>query len=126
MASRTWRDDKTLGVGIRRVYIRFFPDADNDPTYYDPGGTVDSIVYGSGAYTITLKDAFLRLVGAHATYQAAANNVDMYAQMGDCDVSAKTYVVQMKTAGTNTQPAAGDDNQSVSVELVFQESTVTT
>jgi hypothetical protein len=126
MASRTWRDDKTIGVAIRRIYIRFFPNATSDPTFVDPGGTVASIVYASGTYTITLKDVFVRLIGAHATYQAAAANIDMYAQMGDCDVAAKTYVVQMKTAGTNTQPAAADANQSVSVELVFQESVVTT
>lgn len=125
MASRTWRPDKTIGTAIRRVYIRFFPNATTDPVFVDPGGTVESIAYASGTYTITLKDAYQALVGFHCCYQAAAANVDMYAQGGDVDLAAKTYVVQMKTGGTNTQPAAADDNQSVSVELVFQESTVT-
>ncbi len=128
MANRTRRKIQTLGISLVQVHFTFFPNGASDPVaadIRDPGYTVASITYASGIYTVTLRDTWARLVGKQVSYQNQATNVDMYAQFGEIDLTAKTVKIQMKTGATNTQPAAANANHSVSVTLTFQESTVT-
>jgi len=126
MASRTRRKKTTLGISLVDVHIRFFPNATTDPTYYDPGGSVESIEHSAtGKYLVTLKDSWLRLVGCQITTQLDGDSEDLYGALGDVDLAAKTLYILTKTGSSNTDSGAADDNQSVSVTLTFQESTVT-
>ncbi len=59
---------------------------------------------GVGDYLITLNDAFFGPIFVTATVRNAANNVDMYAQIGTITPgAAPTIQVRTKTIGANTE-----------------------
>lgn len=64
---------------------------------------------GVGDYLVTLGAAFTQMVCATATVQNAANNVDMYAQIGTITMGAiPTVQIRTKTIGANTEIPAND------------------
>ena len=64
---------------------------------------------GIGDYLITLTDAFTQVVSASATCQVAANNVDLYAQIGAITVgAAPTVQIQTKAIAADTEVTAND------------------
>jgi hypothetical protein len=61
---------------------------------------------GVGEYTIELDDAYVDLVSAQATFQAATA-VDLVPQIKSADVTtAKTVVIRLLTGVTPTDPSA--------------------
>ena len=90
--------------------------------YYLEDDTI-SIVAGT-SLTITLKDVYQNLVGFQCTMMAAADDLDMYAQAGDYDLAAKTFIVRFKTGATDTQPPAANANNQLSVTLTFADSRI--
>ena len=125
MASRNTNTKKTYGINIKDVHILIPTNgASNPASFVDPGNTVESVTYASGQYTITLKDVYQNLVGFQCTMMAAADDLDMYAQAGDYDLAAKTFIVRFKTGAIDTQPPAANANNQLSVTLTFADSRV--
>lgn len=60
---------------------------------------------GTGAYTITLEDAYPACISAVATVQAATA-VDLVAQVSSVDAPGKSVVVKLLTAATAVEPSA--------------------
>jgi hypothetical protein len=59
---------------------------------------------GVGDYLVTLNDSFFGPIFVTATVRNAANNVDMYAQIGTITPgAAPTIQIRTKTAGANTE-----------------------
>ena len=73
---------------------------------------------GVGDYLITLTDAFTQIVAVTATVLNAANNVDMYAQIGALVVGATpTVQILTKTVGAVTEVP---DDDWVSFEITLR------
>lgn len=76
---------------------------------------------GTGAYTITLEDAYPALLSCNLTVMAATA-VDLVPQIVSADVvSAKTIVFKLLTGATATDPSAAC---KVQVMIVLKNSTV--
>lgn len=82
-----------------------------------PGGTLTKT--GTGAYLLTLQDKYSRVLSVQVQLGETAQ--DLQAVPGACDPSAKTYVINTKTAGTNTDPSA---TAKLYVHLVLSNSSV--
>lgn len=83
-----------------------------------PGGTLTKT--GAGAYLLTLQDKYSSIKGFNV--QTGENAEDIHAQPGACDVSAKTYVIKLKTAaGVDTDVTA---TAKLYVNLVLSNSSV--
>jgi hypothetical protein len=126
MSGRKLNKKETLGIKLVDVDFRFFPNSTTDPAgTIDPGNAVAGIVHTStGKYTVTLRDQWKSLVGFSATMQLDGDSEDLYATLGDVDLSAKTVVILTKTGSSNADSGAADANQSVSVRLTFQDATI--
>lgn len=73
---------------------------------------------GVGDYLITVTDSFTELVTVTATVLNAANNVDMYAQIGAVVVgAAPTVQIRTKTVGAVTEVP---NNDWVSFEITYR------
>ena len=76
------------------------------------GDILSSVVRNTaGKYTLTLVDMGYEIVAAIPTVSTVGDSTDLYAQVGVTTRSAKTVVVKLKTAGTNTDLAADADNR---------------
>lgn len=126
MASRNVNTKRTYGTNVKDVHIYIPTNGTSAPaSWVDPGNTVEDITYSAtGEYTITLKDRYQNIVGFIATMQAAASNLDMYAQAGEVDLDASTFVVRFKTGATDTAPPAAAANNYLSVLLTFADSRI--
>ena len=126
MASRTMGKEQVFGLARKRIDLVFFPDAANTPVVRAPSGVASVTYTAAGKYLITLSDAYYKCVGFHATYGSQADNVDMYAQPGvvsnEGTSTPLTAVVKLKTGANNTEPAAANADQRVSVSLLFEDS----
>lgn len=128
MASRNMNRG-TMEFGVQRKIVRckIFPNNTGTPTVSPSGadGIASVARTAAGKFTLTLQDAYRSLVGFHATFSSAADNVDLYAQAGAVSnlgtSTPATAVVKLKTGSTNTDVAA-DDDTFISVTLVFEDS----
>lgn len=83
-----------------------------------PGATIAKT--GTGTYTITLQDKYSKLMGIYSQLGSTAQ--DLQAVPGAADVvSAKTVVINTKTAGVNTDPSA---TATLYVKIVLRNSSV--
>jgi len=142
MASRTM-SGRTMTFGLQEKAIRFRIMAGGGswatpvivggrgthPTLAGQGvapGVAQVIKSGAGKFTITLEDAFARLVTAQASYQGSGDAEDLVAQVGQIlNVGTSSPVVlaiKTKAGAANTDPATSDANTSISVDLVFEDS----
>lgn len=119
----------------RKVTFRFFPNGTSTTamttaanTLIDPGGFVANVTRTgtAGVFTVTFRQIFYQCVGASATAQLSANNVDLYAQVGnisnlgkDSATSNTTAVVRLMTGATATDMTSNTNN-SVSCEFDFE------
>lgn len=141
MASRTM-SGRTMSFGVQEKAIRFRIMANlawtapvlvggrgTNPTLANqgiPAGVASVVRTAAGKFTVTLEDAYSRLVTAQATYQGSGDAEDLVAQIGAISnlgtSTPTTIVVKTKTAGANTDPATFDANTSINVDLVFEDS----
>lgn len=126
MAGRTFDQRMVLGKKRYDIDLTFFPDTANPPTVNaNQARGVASVVRNSaGVFTITLEDAYLRLVSKNASVQLSSA-ADLKAQFGDISnlgtTTPVTVVVRLLAVATPTDMAA-DANNSVSVQLCFSDS----
>ncbi len=127
MASRTQQQvEKSFGPGIKKVRGRFFPNGTSTSalTCQTDGGVVSVIRTGTaGTFTVTLADKYARLIGWRLGVQHTTA-IDLQPQLGDVDLTAKTFVVRVLAGATPTDITA-NANSSVSFEFTFQDSTLT-
>lgn len=129
MASRVMKGrEKTFGTNEKVVRLKIFPDGSSTPSFTSQGGVASVALTATGKFTITLSDAYHSLVAFNATYSTSADNVDLYAQAGAVSnlgtSTPATAVVKLKTGATNTDAAAAADDNYISVELVFEDSSI--
>lgn len=122
------------GISRKIVDFTFYPDGSqttelnvDNGTLRSPGGLVEKVVPdGSGSFVCHLRDPAWRVASKQATVQLNANNVDLYPQFGpitnEGTVDPLQVTVQLKTGATNTAPPAAHANNSVSVQLVIEDS----
>lgn len=132
---RILRTPKVNGVKPRIVSFRFFPNGSNTDalttaagTLRDPCGVVTNVARSAqGNFLVTMADPAYKVIDAMAQYQAAADNVDLYAQAGDISnentSSPMTFVVKLKTGATSTDPPATNTNSSVMCVVWIEDST---
>lgn len=131
---RGLRTPKTGGVKPRFVCFRFFPNGNSATplttaagTLRDPGGLVDNVTRtAQGNFEATMRDPAYRVTNAQATFQCAADNVDLFAQVGDITnegtATPLKVKIKLKTAAVSTDPPAANTNSSVSVWLAIEDS----
>lgn len=127
MSNRTMDRPWVFGKKLKIVTCIFFPDSTSTPVFVAPGGGVASVAHTStGLFTITLADPYHKLVGFFHSMQNVGSSTDMYTQGGAVanvgTATPVTAVVKCMTASTPTDSTA-DANTSVSVMLVFEDST---
>jgi|SRR3954471_18884414 len=80
----------------------------------------------AGKFTVTLEDAYARLVTAQASYQSSSDAEDLVAQVGAIanlgTATPATIVIKTKAIGVNADPGTQDQNTSINVDLVFEDS----
>lgn len=125
---------KTGGVKRRSLSFRFFPASTSTTpmtsvagTLDDPGAMVDNVTRTStaGVFTVTMRDPAFKVIAIHPSVQLAANNVDLYAQVGaisnDGTASALAFNIRLMTGATATDMASNTNN-SVFVTLEVEDS----
>jgi hypothetical protein len=75
---------------------------------------------GVGTFVLTLDRVYSKLIAGVATVQLAAS-ADTQAQLGSVDLTAKTIVIRLLTAGSDADVAANANNR-VNFVLVLGES----
>ncbi len=110
----------------RMIFLVIYPDAGNAPTWAATHGVASVAFTATGKYTITLKNNFRYKRGILLGYNTAADNVDMYAQGGvvanEGTATPVTLVVKLKTGASNTNAAAADPDNFISVGFIAEDS----
>lgn len=145
MSSRTMSGrTKTFGIDEKLIRFRIMASAGSWATPVLVGGrgsnasiagagnaeganfTGGVVRTAAGKFTVTLDDAYNKLVTAQATYQGSGDAEDLVAQIGvvsNAQTSTPlTIVIKTKTGAVNTDPATTDINTSINVDLVFEDS----
>jgi len=110
------------------LHLAFQLDAANAPTFIGSSAWASNFISAvrnsAGKFTITLRDKFLSLKGAHYQVKSAAA-VDLVPQHRADDVSgAQTVTVELLTGAAPTDaPAKGANSTVLFVHLVLQGST---
>lgn len=124
MASRTQQQvAKRFGPKIKVVGGRFFPNGTSQsPLTVKTDGGVASVIRtaSAGVFTITLQDKYAELLSYHIDVQHTTA-VDLKAQLGDVDLTAKTITIRLVAVATGTDMTA-NANSSVSFEFKFRDS----
>jgi hypothetical protein len=124
MASRTTHAVKSLNRELVAVVGSFAPNGTSAVSSASNKGKGWTVARSAaGRFTVTFADAFNDLVTVVATAQMAANNVDIYAQVGTYDSSAKTLIIRTLTGGTETDIAA-NANDRVNFVAWFRNSSI--
>lgn len=127
MASRSQQQTpKRFGPNIKVIGGRFFPNGTSTSalTCYTDGGVTSVIRTGTaGTFTVTLTDKYARLIGWKIGVQHTTA-ADLVAQLGDVDLTAKTFVIRVNAGATPTDITA-NANSSVTFEFTFQDSSLT-
>lgn len=112
----------SLEKGKTVLYARITFGASGAPTVdgVNSKGVKSVARTGAGAYTVTLEDPYVRLMGLrHVCVSATAPAApSMYVTAES--VTTKTINVQFNAAGTSTDPASGEE---VRLEIVLKAST---
>jgi hypothetical protein len=121
-------------VDPKRVQVWIYPQNTTDPPlWFSEGGVASVTRPAAGKFLITLRDSYYKVHEAHCTWQHEADNVDVYAQLGEFNNvtlpsgtvagtlgQATTVVVKTKTGTANTDVAAGAQ-RAICVTLVFED-----
>jgi len=106
-------------VGGRGVNTTF-------PSFGNGLGVTSVAQTAAGKFTVTLDDAYSKLVTAQATYQGSGDAEDLVAQVGVISnigtSTPVTIVIKTKTGAVNTNPGTVDANTSINVDLTFEDS----
>jgi hypothetical protein len=125
----TCKGSKALGIDLKEVNVRFYPNGTGVPTWETEGGIASVAWTATGKFLITLTDSFLKVRDAQVSYRDERDNVDLYAQLGPVSnegtTSPVTIVVKLKTGTANTDTAAGAGarDRAVYCNFVFEDST---
>lgn len=123
---------KGFALDPKKVTLRIFPNDTGAPTYDAEGGVASVARSAAGKFLVTLNDGYYKVIGARLAMQSAADNLDMYAQLGEFNNvyhngaqrgtagSATTFVVKLKTGATNTDVAAAAQT-CIFVEVEFED-----
>ncbi len=127
MASRTFATEPlVLSRKPRTLNITFFPAGTSNPTTnaQDIKG-VASIVRngGAGEWLITLQDTYKRLIRASGTIQmASATDLNLQvATVANVGTTSAVTVIVRALAGATPTDIAANANNSISVQLVFDD-----
>lgn len=127
MASRIQQNVvKRFGPRIKEVGGRFFPNGTSTSalTVVCDGGIASVIrTSNAGEFTITLQDTYAQLLDFSLGVQHTTA-VDLKAQMGNVDLTAKTIIVRLLAVATGTDMTA-NANSSVSFNFKFRDSSRT-
>jgi hypothetical protein len=134
MSSRQYKGHVTNGVRRRVIVFRFFPQGSSVTplttaagTLRDPGGFVANVTRTAtaGKFTVTMNDAFYRVIAISPNLQVVGDTTDLDAQVGTITNEGTStplqFVIRLLTATTNTDLAA-DPNNSIGVQLEVEES----
>lgn len=89
------------------------------------GDIISTVTYSAaGEYTVTLRNIGYTILAAHPTVQLTADNVDLYAQLGDVNTSELTVKIKLKTGATNTAPPASNANSRIHLTLFMARNSV--
>lgn len=121
---------ETEGKEIVALVVNFRPQGTGAPTINDASTGIKSVSRSAaGRFLLTFSNVYKQFLGATATTQLAANNVDLVAQCGTFTAgtsqtvptsgTAPTLIVRLMTGTTETDLAA-DANDSVSVTVWFR------
>jgi len=130
---RNLKTAKDAGVKPRNVYFRFFPSGNSTTAMtsvagdlWDPGSVVSNVAQVSdGVFLVTMRDPSFRVIFADAKVQLAANNVDLYGQVGAISMPTNgdpvSFYVRTMT-GTTPTVIASNTNNSVMVHVHIEDS----
>lgn len=129
MASRSMKRGLTNGVQRKTIVFRFFPNGSSTSalTLRDPDGFVASVIRSAtaGKFTVTMRDAYYRVINITPTVQLAGDTTDLTAQWGTVSnegtSTALSFVVRLLAGATNTDMAS-DPNNSVGITLEVEDS----
>lgn len=134
MSSRQYKGHLTNGVRRRVIVFRFYPQGSSTTplttaagTLRDPMGCVANVTRTAtaGKFTVTMNDAFYKVIAISPNVQLSADTTDLTPQVGDVSnegtATPLSFVVRLLTATTNTDMAANANN-SVMVQLEVEES----
>lgn len=116
MANRTFYPVQQAQHGAVVVHGLFKPAGTGAPTGLRGKGVKSVARTGAGLFTITLDDKYVELLGANITVGITGDATDLYAQIGDVDLDAKTIKLRLMTGATPTDLAANANNR---VAFVF-------
>lgn len=92
------------------IYLQVSFGAVGAPTIQNGGSFVSSVVRNSaGDYTITLKDAYNRLLGVQATFINATAPASPGLFVKANNIQTKSIEVVFNAAGTATDPGTGEN-----------------
>lgn len=121
MAARNLAPVRSLNRETVRIEGSFAPNGTSAVSASSRQGLGWSVVRsGVGVFTVTFTDKFASVIKASANLQLAAS-ADSAAQVGTIDLSAKTMVIRVITAGSDADIAA-DANNRINFEVVFRNS----
>ena len=117
---------KVHGKERKTVQCVFYPQATSDPTVsaWQSRGVASVTRTAQGTFLITLSHAYKRLVSYKAAVQhtTVANLIPQFGDISNVGTNTPvTVVVRLVAVATATDMAANDNN-SVSVELTFSDS----
>ena len=126
MANRTTSPMAGYYQQMKTVSLRFFPQGTGAPVVNnkESAGVASVTRTGVGTFLVTLDTNYRNLVGFNASVQSSSA-ADLRAQVGDVSnlgtSSATTVVVRLLAGATPTDQAANANN-SVSLQLSFDDS----
>ena len=130
MASRNFpTSPKVLSLKPYTLNITFYPDGTSNPTYsaQDTKGVASLVRNGTaGEWLITLQDTYKRLVSKLGSIQmaTAADLTFQFATIANVGTASNVTVLVRALAVATATDIAADANNSVSVQLNFDDSDV--
>jgi len=108
MANRNYNRYQALEKEVKTLYAEVAIAAAGVPTLTKGLGVTSVARTGTGRYTVTLDDKYVRFMYANFTHKNSTTE-DLTFQLTADDVTgAKTVSFAAATAGTDTDPADGD------------------
>jgi len=123
-----YRDQNRQAISQHIVDLegRFYPEGAGAITNSLNEGSGFTVTRtGTGAYTLTLSEAFVKLISFEVDMQLAAAG-DKMAELGDVDIANKLIYIRVvkKSDGTAVEAGAYDANQSISFKFALKQTNV--
>lgn len=108
MANRNFNRFQALEKEVKALYADVAIGATGAPTLTKGLGIASIVRDSAGTYTVTLDDAYTRLMSASVIQIVSGGAEDLAFQLDSEDVDgAKTLVIVSHVAGTETDPSDG-------------------